>query len=170
MNNKWFQYSIFFIVIILFQGLVINYIRLGVYAYPMVYITALLMLPFQSKLYFTIIIALILGIGVDALSNTFGLHTSSSLLIVYLRPFILNFIKQRDGYENDLLPSIHDMGRTWFYTYALMIIVIHHLWFFSLEVFRLDLIYLILAKTIVSSVISFGIILILQYIFYKPSR
>ncbi len=170
MKNSWVQFVIYFFLIILVQGLVINNIQIGVYFYPMVYIMIILMLPFEMNIFIILLISIVLGIGVDALSDTFGLHTSSAILIGYLRPYILKLIRPRDGYETSLLPSVHDMGYTWFLTYVMLCVLIHHIWFFTLEVYRLDLIQLILFKTILSSLASFTIIFLFQYIFYKPSK
>lgn len=170
MNNSWVKYSIYFVFIILIQGLVINQLQLSELVYPMIYIMALLILPFETTLLISIVISLVLGVCVDAFSDTFGLHTSSSLVIGYSRPFLLNIIKPRDGYDNSLLPSIHDMGKTWFLMYALIMLTIHHLWFFTFEILRFDLIDIILLKTIFSTFISLIIIVLLQYLFYKPTK
>jgi len=170
MNNRWVQYSIYFIAFVLIQTLIVNHIQVSIYAYPMVYILAIIMLPIDLNILLTMAIALVLGIVTDALSDTFGLHTSSAVLLAYLRPFILKIFRPRDGYINGILPSIHDMGLTWFLAYAGLCVLTHHIWFFSLEIFRLDLFDLILLKVLVSSLFSFILIFLFQYLFYKPSK
>lgn len=170
MNNYWVKYGVLFIFIILLQGLIINQFQLSGYVYPMVYIIAILMLPFETNLFLSIVLSLVLGIGVDAMSDTFGLHTSSSLLIGYTRPYFLNIIKPRDGYDKSVLPSIHDMGKTWFIMSTGIMLLIHHLWFFTFELLRFDLIDVILIKTFLSSIVSLFIIILLQYLFYKPTK
>ena len=170
MNNKWIQFIVYFIFMILIQGLVLNLMPWSVYFHPMIYIIVILMMPFDTNFFVMLLVSLLLGIGVDGITDSFGLHTSSALLIGYLRPNILKLIRPRDGYEDTLMPSVHDMGYTWFFTYASLTIAIHHIWFFTFEVLRFDLIDLIVLKTLVSSLASFGLILLFQYIFYKPSR
>lgn len=170
MNNKWIQYSIYFLFIVLLQGLVINHLGLGNYAYPMIYLLPLLILPFEINFFITMGIALVLGVSVDMLSDTFGLHTSASVLMAYLRPTILKLIKPRDGYEANLLPTIHDMGLTWYAAYTAIFVLIHHTWFFTFEVFRLDLTGLILLKILVSTFLSFIFLLGLQFLLYKSSK
>lgn len=168
--NNWIQYSVYFLFIVLLQGLVINNLQIGVYAYPMIYILAILVLPFECSMLTTLGIGLVLGVFVDALSDTFGLHTSSSVFMVYARPLILKLLKPRDGYESALIPTIHDMGILWFSAYFSIAIIIHHIWFFVLEIFRFDLIGLILLKIVVSTFLSFIILFGLQYLLYKPSK
>ena len=170
MNNSWVKYSLYFIFIILLQGLVFNQIQLNGMVYPMVYIIAIVMLPFETSLVLTISISLFLGISVDMFSDTFGLHTSSSLVIGYFRPKLLSVLRPRDGYDSILLPSIHDMGKSWFLMFSTLLIAIHHLWFFSVELLRFDLIGMIIIKTLFSTLTTLFIIVLLQYLLYKPTK
>lgn len=168
--NNWMQYSVYFLFIVLLQGLVINNLQVGVYAYPMVYILAILILPFDFSILSTLGIAIVLGVFMDALSDTFGLHTSAAVFMAYTRPMILKLLKPRDGYESVLMPTVHDMGALWFSAYFSIAIAIHHIWFFVLEILRIDLIGLILLKILISSILSFIILFGLQYLLYKPSK
>ena len=159
MNNRWILYGVYFILIVLLQGLVVNHLGIGVYAYPMIYILLLIILPFEVNF--------ILSLGI---AIAFGLHTSASLWLAFMRPTILKTLKPRDGYEVALMPTTHDMGITWYTAYAGIMIVIHHIWFFTLEVFRFDLLGLILLKIIVSAILSLLIILGLQVLLFKSSK
>ena len=170
MNNKWVRYILIFILIVLVQGLVVNNIQLNEYLMPMIYPLMILMLPFNQNSLVSMGVALLLGLSVDAFSDTFGLHASSAILIGYLRPTLMKYIQPKEGYDNALLPTIHDMGIVWFGIYASLLLFIHHLWFFSIEMFRLDQILLILGKTFFSFIFSLLLIVLFQYIFYKPSK
>lgn len=170
MNNNWVKYGLVFVLIVLTQGLVVNNIQLNEYLNPMVYPIMIMMLPFEMSAILTMLVALLLGISVDAFSNTFGLHASSALFIGYLRPTIMKYIQPKEGYDSTLLPIIQDMGFFWFLIYSTVIIFLHHLWFFTFEILRFDLILLILGKTFLSFLFSLVLIIIFQYIFYKPSK
>ena len=170
MNNNWVKYVLLFILIVLIQGLVVNNIQFNEYLNPMVYPLMILMLPFQLNAILTMAVALLLGLSVDAFSDTFGLHASSAVLIGYLRPTLMKYIQPKDGYDKALLPSLHDMGIVWFVIYASLLLFIHHLWFFSIEILRFDLILLILGKTFFSFLFSLVLIVLFQYIFYKPTK
>lgn len=159
-----------FILIVLIQGLVVNNIQWSEYLNPMVYPIMILMLPFQLNAIITMFVALLLGLSVDAFSDAFGLHASAAVLIGYLRSSLMKYIRPKEGYDNNLLPTIQDMGAIWFLIYASIILIIHHLWFFSMEILRFDLILLILGKTILSFLFSLTLIILFQYIFYKPSK
>ena len=159
-----------FILIVLAQGLVVNNIQISVYLNPMIYPIMILMLPFNLNTIVTMSVALLLGLSVDAFSDTFGLHASAAVMIGYLRPSLMKYIQPNEGYDNALLPTVHDMGIIWFLLYSSLLLFVHHLWFFSIEVLRFDLIWLILGKTFLSTIFSLALIVIFQYIFYKPSK
>lgn len=170
MNNTWLKYGLTFILIVLIQGLVVNNIEINEFFNPMIYPMLILMLPFELTVFATLIISFVLGVSVDAFSNTFGLHASAAMLIGYLRPTLLKYIQPRDGYDNNLLPSIQDMGFLWFIGYSSLFLFLHHLWFFSFELLRFDLIYLIITKTFFSLIFSLSLIILFQFIFYKASK
>lgn len=157
-------------LIVLAQGLVLNPMELDESLNPMIYPILIITLPFEFSVLATLIISLVIGICVDAFSNTFGLHASAAMFIGYLRPVLLRYIKPRDGYDNSLQATIHDMGATWFIGYSSLFLFLHHLWFYSFEIFRFDLIFFILAKTFFSTIFSLFLIIILQYLFYKSSK
>src|SRR3989338_8399820 len=82
----------------------------------------------------------------DALSNTFGLHASSALIFAYFRPVIFKLFAPRDGYENTEESNIYTMGTRWFiYAFGLLLLI-HHTWFFLIEIFKLNEILLLLRK------------------------
>lgn len=170
MNNFWIKYSWLFILLVLIQILVLNHFSISKYIYPMAYLLLLIILPVTINKYVTLFIAIALGVLVDAFSDTFGLHTSSLVLIVYVRPIILNLIRPKNGYDNINEITIHQMGKFWFSEYSIILLFIHYLWFFSLEIFRIDMIGTIILKTTLSTLTSFIIIIIFQYLFFKPLK
>ena len=170
MSNSWIKYLLIFILIVLLQGLFVNNIQINEYLMPMIYPIMILLLPFNQNALVSMGVALLLGISVDAFSDTFGLHASSAILIGYIRPTLIKYIQPKEGYDNALLPTVHDMGLVWFGIYASLLLFIHHLWFFSWEILRFDQIFLILGKTLFSFLFSLILIVLFQYIFYKPSK
>lgn len=170
MNNAWVKYLLVFLLVVMLQGMVVNNFEINEYFNPMIYPIMIILLPFEISTIAGMIIALLLGLSVDAFSNTFGLHASSALLIGYLRPTIMRYLRPRDGYDSSLLPTVHDMGLFWIIGFAGVLTFVHHLWFFSFEIFRFDLIFIILLKTLSSALISLPLIILFQYIFYKPSK
>jgi rod shape-determining protein MreD len=171
MNNwNWFTYGIHFIVILLLQVLVINYFEVSIYVYPMVYVMLILILPPNFTTIQLLMVAFFLGFMIDSMSNSFGLHTSALLITSYLRPLVLNLIRPIDGYDRISRLDIHQTETIWFFQYTMIMLLIHHFWFFTLEVFRLDMIGRILIQTIISSLVCYFLIVILQYVLFKPLK
>ena len=125
-----------FVFLVLLQGLILNEVNLwqGM-AIPYLYILFLLMLPIETPRWLELIIGLILGLSIDMFTNTLGIHASACVLIAYIRPLYLKAIAPRDGYEFGQRPGIQDLGFSWFLKYAVVLIFIHHLWLFYVEVY-----------------------------------
>lgn len=164
------QPQVYFLRLLLFvflQAFIFNMLEISPLIHIMITPLYIFLLPFDRSVISLLVIALVLGLGVDAASNTFGLHTSALLLVAYLRPFVFRVFSPRDGYDPIKTPSIFDMGNRWFISTFSILLIIHHLWFFILEAFSFNEAILVLEKTILSSLISFVVCVILQTIFIK---
>ena len=103
-----------FILFILVQVLILNFVEPGWGVYPMLYPLFIMMLPFELGTVPVLIIAFFTGLTIDSLSNGFGLHASAAVVMAYARPWIFKVFQPRDGYEPDTQPTVYGMGRTWF--------------------------------------------------------
>jgi hypothetical protein len=90
--------------------------------------------------------------------------------MAYLRPVIFKFYGPREGYDPLKEPSIFDMGNRWFFFVFGYLLLIHHFWYFLVEIFRVDQFLLILQKTLFSVIISFLICLVLQSFLIKKAK
>lgn len=160
-----------FIVLILLQVLVLDNINLGGHVNPYLYVMFILLLPFETPGWLLLISSFALGISIDILSGTHGLHASASLLIAYLRPFISRSISANREFESGMLPSIRDLGLRWFLMYSFLMIVIHHFTLFLIEAFKWPGLLTILQRTMYSSIFTLLLVLISEYLFsVNPKR
>lgn len=159
-----------FFLFILLQVFIFNQLELGWGVLPMIYPLMIFLLPVDTELSFALLIAFIMGGLIDLLSNTFGLHTSSLLFFAYARPLILKRFSPREEYEVNTEINLFQMGFSWFATTFGILLLLHHLWFFSFEVADLTEIFYILYKTLVSTVVSFFICIGLQILFIQKPR
>ncbi len=155
------------IAVITFQVLVMDHVMINGYMVPYVYILFILLMPFETPQWVQLLSGFILGLGIDLLENTPGLHTASTVLIAYVRPYLLNLLAPRDGYESDTFPRVHFYGLVWFLKYTLIIVVIHHLALFYLEIFQLKDFLGTLLRVILSSILSTSTILLSQYFVFR---
>jgi len=164
-----FKHTVRFVLFLLAQALLFNQIELGWGIHPMIYPLFILLLPYNMNVFLSMLVAFALGIGIDSISNTYGLHASAAVLLAYLRPMIFSVFEPRDGYEEGLEMNIYSMDFMWLlYVFGLMLIV-HHLWFFTLELFKFNEILFILKKTILSVPVSLILCILIQVIFVKKT-
>ena len=163
-------YIVQLILLILAQIIVFNSLQFSTTVYIMIYPLLLLLLPFNIGILTGMTIGFVYGLIIDYFSNTFGLHASASILIMYMRPTILKYIAPKNGYDLTLIPSIRDMGNFWFLYYASIMLFLHNLWFFLFEYFSFSNFFLVLLKTFVSVALSVFFMAIWQFVLLRPSK
>jgi rod shape-determining protein MreD len=156
-----------FLVVILFQVLVMDNVMLNGYMVPYIYILFILLMPFETPRWTQLVLGFLLGMGIDLFLNTPGMHTAATVLIAFIRPYLLNLLAPRDGYEPDSFPRIHYYGFLWFLKYTLIIVVIHHFLLFYLEVFQLKDFLTTLLRVFLSSILSTSTIILSQYFVFR---
>lgn len=161
-----FVHSIRFFFLIVLQTLVFNQLeRFGIH--PMIYPMAIMLLPFSTNSVVLLLVSFVLGFSIDLFSNTGGLHASSLLVFALFRPIIFKAFSPRDGYDPSKEGSIFEMGYLWFFYTFGVLLLIHHAWFFFMEVFKFSEMLYVLKKLSLSVVVSFTLVVLLQFLFLK---
>lgn len=175
MSNPLFKYIIRFILVFLAQVLIFNNIQFSGYVNPYFYIWFILVLPFDTPGWIVLLIAFFMGLGIDLFPQgisgghpSFGLHTSASVLIAFLRPNVWKWISPRDNYDPNTNPDPHDYGWIWFIGYLMIMVGVHHLVLFFLEDFSILHVLRTFFRTILS--VAFTIISILIWEALRPTR
>ncbi len=158
-----------FLVVIILQVLIFNNIQFSGYINPHFYILFILLLPIKSPAWLTIITAFILGYTIDVFSQSPGLHASASVLIAFIRPFIISSIKTTNEINTDIEPNLNNMGFRWFIVYAIILILIHHFIYFFLETFKFDNFFETIYRIFISSFATFITIFLSQLFIFKKS-
>jgi len=167
MVNNLLKYSVIFVVAVLLQVLVLNHILIFRMISPFFYLIFLLLLPYDTPRAMLILLGFILGISIDAFTNTLGVHSSVCVLIGFVRPGILNKISTRETRESVSAPRISTMSLNWFIGYTSIFVTIHHLLLFFLEAFTFQGIFFTLARAILSGILSIALIVISQFLFFR---
>jgi len=168
MINSILRYSLIAIVLILLQVLLFNNIQFSGYINPYVYIMIILLLPSVIPPWALLLVAFFTGLTVDLFSGTPGMHTSATLVAGFSRPYILRFISPRDGYESGSELSMEVYGFRWFMIYTSIVVLVHHLTLFYIEVFRFADFFRTLLRALLSSAFTIGFILLIEY--YRKRR
>lgn len=163
MINNIFRFGLIFILLILFQVLLFNNINFSGYVNPYVYILFILLLPVELPAWLVLILSFITGLVVDFFSTSLGMHTASTVMAGFIRPYVLQVISPRDGYETGSEPSMFTYGARWFFIYTTIMVLAHHLVLFYVEVFRLTGFFRTLLRVLLSSLFSIAFIMLIEY-------
>jgi rod shape-determining protein MreD len=168
MINSVLRFVLLFILLVLLQVLFFNNIQFSGYINPYVYILFILLLPFEIPAWMVLVLSFSMGVTIDFFSGSPGIHTSSTVLAGFVRPYVLRVVSPRDGYESGPDPSMASYGFRWFFSYTLLIVLIHHIALFYLEVFRFADFFRTMLRIILSTLFSLTFILIIE--FYRRGK
>jgi hypothetical protein len=113
------------------------------------------------------VIAFFVGVLMDLFSGPVGLHTSACVFLGFMQTIVQNILSPREGYDVTQRPTVQRMGLAWYVTYAGMLTLAHHTWFFFMEVFRFsDFLYQIV-HILLSTLAALVLMTIGQYLIYN---
>lgn len=142
-----------FVALVLAQVLVLNHIHLFGCATPLLYVYFLLRLDSEFPRWASLLCGFLLGLCLDAFSNTPGLATASLTLVALLQPYVLNLFIQHDT-QDTVYPSFHTLGFGKYLSYTFICVATYTVVFFTLETFSffnwLQWIYNIVGSTIIT--------------------
>ncbi len=156
-----------FVVLILFQVLVLNNIRLWGYANPYLYVLFILLLPLELPAWLVMLLSFSLGLSIDFFTNTYGMHAAACVFLAFVRPYLLKIMAPRDGYEKDKPLSLQLMGIRWFITYCIILVLLHHFVLFYIEIFRFKEFFITFSRVLLSTMLSVILILLSEFMFFK---
>lgn len=153
---------ILFVVMAGLQVLVFSQIHLFgmINAFPYIYF--IICLPFKISGRSILILSALIGLLVDFLSGTMGVHMTAMVLAGYARIHLLPVLAPQGDYEVGTSPSVNDHGWTWFLRYAFLITIIHHLTLFIVESFTFAHLGITLLNTILSTALTLVIMAVFQ--------
>lgn len=165
MNSVLARNIVRFVLLILIQVFVLNNIRINGYINPYLYVLFILLLPFEIPGWLLLVSSFFLGFSIDMFVHTPGLHTAASVFMAFSRPAIIRLISGNKPIEQGMSPGVRDMGFNWFFVYAILLIFLHHLLLFYLEIFRFDEFFETLYRTGLSTVSTLVLVFVYEYLF-----
>jgi rod shape-determining protein MreD len=165
---KTFQQNVIrLLILVILQALVFNNIEISGYIIPYVYILFMILLPFDTSPAVTLLWGFVLGFSIDIFAEKIGMHTAATVFIAFMRPFVLSIFSPREGYEKATSPTIYYYGLTWFIKYSLVIIILHHLTYFYIEMFSMHDFFITLLRVILSTIFTATLIILSQYFIFR---
>lgn len=156
-----------FVLLLLLQVVICNHIDFLGYINPYIYIIFIFLFPVREDRLVLLFVSFLLGLTIDMFSDSGGVHAAAAVSLAYARPILL---KSAFGmlYEHQSIKfSSTDIGSLM--TYISLGTIIHHTILFSLEIFNISNILLILKKTLFSSIFTI-ILSVLIIILFSRNR
>ena len=161
------RYILQFLVLVLLQVFILNNVQLGGFINPYIYILFIILLPINTPKWLLLVSGFVLGISIDIFSHTPGMNSSATVFMAFVRPYVLEIIAPREGYEKDSSPRLKIYGFTWFIRYTFILVLAHHFVLFYVEVFRFSDFFLTFSRVILSTIFSTLLIVTSQYLIYR---
>lgn len=159
-----------FIALIFVQVFLLKNIGFYNLSIPFPYILLILLLPFETPNWLLFLLALTLGLTVDAFYDTVGLHAAACSVLALVRVIFINVTVERQGYENEPEPRLGIMGFRWFFIYSVVLTVFHHLTLILLEAFGFFDLRYVLIRILLSSIFTVFLMIISEFIFFRKKE
>ena len=165
MTDNYILGAIQFIGLVLAQVLVFNHLNILDSINPLVYILFLFWYPVQENRTVLLAISFALGFAVDLFSDTMALHSAASVTAAFFRFPIMRFVFGVNlEFQNF---RISGSTRVQQFSFLALLIGVHHLAFFTLEIFSLSNLLLILKRIVFTGVSTFVFSVLIAALFVR---
>ena len=155
-----------FIVLVLIQVLVLNQVQFSGFVNPYIYILFVLLLPLSTPRWLLLFAGFLIGLTVDVFSNSLGIHAAATVLVAFIRPFVIRSISSREEDRNDY-PGLSQNKFFWFLYYTSIMVLIHHFVLFYLEFLTFSQFFTTFLRVLISSFFSIFVIVLSQFLIFR---
>ncbi len=165
MTDNYLLGAIRFIGLVLAQVLVFNHLNILGNINPMVYVLFLFWYPVQENRTALITSSFLLGFAVDLFSDTMALHAAAAVTTAYFRFPIMRFVFGVNlEFQNFRISSSTRVQQL---SFLALLIGVHHLTFFVLEIFSLSNLLIILKRLVLTGASTFVFSTLLAALFSR---
>ena len=170
MNNVIWRNVGRFALLMAMQLLVLNYVYLGGYVMPMLYVLFILMLPTNPGRIPMLLIAFGTGLIVDIMAGMLGFHTLACTVLAMMRILFADRILTRGEPVVIQRPSIYSVTPQYFISYLFLMLGAFYLVFYTTEVFGFRGFGSVLLATLCSTIVTSLLAILYQLIFLKKEE
>ncbi len=136
------------------------------HAFCFFYLGAILFLPAEISALTLLFIGFGTGLIIDSFDNTLGLHTASTTLVAFLRPYIVNIKFVNKNNDTKLVLSLKSLGISNFLAYTLILVSFHSVMLLFLDIGSFSF-FISTSIKIFSSIIFTTFIILLSQVFIR---
>lgn len=170
MNKLVWQNIGRFVLLMLLQLLVLNYVYLGGYVMPMLYVLFIVMLPTNTGRIPMLLIAFCTGLLVDIMSGMLGFHALACTVVAMLRIWFADRIITRGEPVVVDTPSIRNGAPQHFVAYMLLLLAAFYIVFYTAEIFSFRGFGGVLLATVCSTVVTALLAVLYQLVFIRKKE
>ncbi len=170
MNNVYVKNIVRFVLLILFQVLILDTVQFGGYVIPYIYLLFILLLPFDTNKSLLLILAFFTGLSIDFFENTLGLHTAAVVFMAFARPGVIKFYFPTLEHIKGEEPGLLKLGFSGFLKYIFTLVFFDQLLLTFLEVFSLHDFFQTLSHVFVNTLVTLLGILVTVMLFTSRHR
>ena len=141
--HRTLPYLALFAVVVLLQVFLFDNLSISIYLNPLVYVAFIALLPLDTPPIVLLLSGLATGVTMDLAMGAAGVNTIATLLI----------------------PSTGRLGNRVFLNYLIVLVLVHHAVFFSLEALSWAHIVRTIVRTVASGAVSVAFIWVIARIF-----
>ena len=160
MNKQIIKYLKLLPLYVLLQVIVLNEVLFFAYINPFLYVIPIISLPLKTPKWFLLIYAFLLGFSIDLFSGSLGFHSTATILIAFVKPFISKITIPHNILGDTDEITLKKVGNKAFIIFSLFLILIHNSCLFLTEHLSVNL--ALFGKIMASSLVTLIIILIAQ--------
>jgi len=160
MNKHFIKYLGLLPVYVLLQVVVLNEVLFSAYINPFLYVILIINLPLKTPKWFLLIYAFLLGFSIDLFSGSLGFHSTATILIAFVKPFISKITIPHNILGDTDEITLKKVGSKAFIIFSLFLILIHNSCLFVAEHLSVNL--ALFGKIMASSLVTLIIVLITQ--------
>ena len=127
---------------------------------PLFYVYAVLRWPSDMPRWLQVLAGFVVGLAVDMLLDTLGMHAIATTLVAYLRQPMLasSFSGETEGFS----PGEKTMGLLDFWKYAAVLVLVHHFTLYLVESFSFFSLWWLLSRTLGSTALTLLLVFLLE--------
>lgn len=163
-------YIVLFLAVILLQVFLFDNLSISIYLNPLVYIAFVLLLPLDALPVAVLLCGLGTGVVMDYAMGAAGLNTIATLAVAFVRPWLLPVLYRRDDLREGGVPSSDRLGRRVFVRYLVILVLLHHTLFFTLEALSWAHLLHTLLRIAASSALTVGFVWLIARLFTDRVR
>lgn len=158
---QWIKHIGYWVLLMLVQVLLLDNLHFLGICHPYIYLLFLLTMPRTLPRWAEILVGAVVGLMMDIISNSLGIHMMACTAVSLLRPILLDgMVQDVDRITGRITAEAISMPI--FARIIVILVTLHHTLVFMMDAYGFQHFYLTLAGIILSTVLTLALIFIIE--------